>query len=169
LPAPRDRLACRPRRPRKCLQARCINRVAEAWLHGPNKSLAGGTGLSSARACLRGGCGHDGRPASRKRRAAELVHRLPPQRVHPPRGPFAWRGWACRHEHPDQGRRLTSPIRAEPDKPAASTGGPAVGFEEEISLRRHPRNSRSTRLRDGPAFFAARFTLAFDFPVFFAS
>ena len=47
-------------------------------------------------------------------------------------------GWACRHEHPDQGRRLTSPIRAEPDKPAASTGGPAVGFEEAISLRRHP-------------------------------
>ena len=86
------------------------------------------------------------------------LHRLPP-----------WRGWACRHEHPDQGRRLTSPIRAEPDKPAASTGGPAVGFEEEISLRRHPRNSRSTRLRDGPAFFAARFTLAFDFPAFFAS
>jgi hypothetical protein len=32
----------------------------------------------------------------------------------------------------------------------------------------HPRNSRSTRLRDGPAFFTARFTLAFDYPVFFA-
>ena len=76
------------------------------------------------------------------------LHRLPP-----------WRGWACRHEHPDQGRRLTSPIRAEPDKPAASTGGPAVGFDEGDSLRRHPRNSRSTRLRDGPAFFTALFTL----------
>jgi hypothetical protein len=82
------------------------------------------------RACLKGVAGTAACPPP-QRRAAEL-HRLPPQRVQPPRGPFAWRGWACRHEHPDQGRRLTSPIRAEPDKPAASTGGPAVGFEEGI-------------------------------------
>jgi hypothetical protein len=33
----------------------------------------------------------------------------------------------------------------------------------------HPRNSRSTRLQDGPAFFTALFTWAFDWPVFFAS
>jgi hypothetical protein len=32
----------------------------------------------------------------------------------------------------------------------------------------HPRSSRSTALRDGPAFFTALFTLACD-PVFFAS
>jgi len=33
----------------------------------------------------------------------------------------------------------------------------------------HSPRARSTFLRLGPAFFAARFTLAFDFPIFFAS
>ena len=37
-------------------QARCINRAAEAWLHGSNKSPAGGTALSSdACVCVRAG------------------------------------------------------------------------------------------------------------------
>jgi hypothetical protein len=42
------------------------------------------------------------------------LHKLPPQRLIPG---VAWRGWACRHEHPDQGRRLTSPIREDPTSP----------------------------------------------------
>ena len=68
-------------------------------------------------------------------------------------------GWACRRTR-DQGRRLTSPdSEREPDKPAASTGGPAGWFRRGNSLRRHPRNARSTLLRDGPAFFTALFTL----------
>jgi hypothetical protein len=33
----------------------------------------------------------------------------------------------------------------------------------------YPRSARSIFLRLGPAFFTARFTLAFDFRVFFAS
>ena len=77
------------------------------------------------------------------------------------------RGRACRRHEIAWLAGPEDPASAS--KPAASTGGPAVGFEEGILLRRHPRNSRSTRLRDGPAFFTARFTLAFDFPVFFAS
>ena len=60
------------------------------------------------RACLKGVAGTAAGPPP-QRRAAEL-HRLPPQRVQPPRGPFAWRGWACRHEHPDQGRRTELPF-----------------------------------------------------------
>ena len=60
------------------------------------------------RACLEGVAGTAAGPPP-QRRAAEL-HRLPPQRVQLPRGPFAWRGWACRHEHPDQGRRTELPF-----------------------------------------------------------
>ena len=91
--------------------------------------------LSSNGPACEGGCGNGSRPAtttpSRRVGCTDCRHG---------RGGLA--GTSTRIE----GRRLTSPIRAEPDKPAASTGGPAVGCEEEISLRRHPRNSRSTLL-----------------------
>jgi len=117
LPAPRDRLACRPRRPRTCQQARCINRVAEAWLHGPNKSPAGGTGLSSSNEPACGGLRERQQPATTQRRAAELVAQI-----------AAMEGVGLPARALDQGRRLTSPIRAEPDKPAASTGGPGGWF-----------------------------------------
>ena len=70
---------------------------------------------------------------------------------------------------PGSGSWADQPAPSGPDKPAASTGGPAVGFDEGIRFACHPRNSRSTRLRDGPAFFTALFTLAFGCPVFFAS
>jgi hypothetical protein len=76
LPAPRDRLACRPRRPRKCQQARCINRVAEAWLHGPNKSPAGGTGLSSSNGPACEGVAGTAAGPPPQRRAAELVAQI---------------------------------------------------------------------------------------------
>jgi hypothetical protein len=88
------------------------------------------------------------------------LHRLPPQRVQPPRGLcMEGGGWACRHEHPDQGRRLTSPIRADPTSPLHQRMGRRLVSTRGIRFACHPRNSRSTRLRDGPAFFTALFTL----------
>jgi len=47
-------------------------------------------------------------------------------------------------------------------------GGPGFQAAGAFPLQLLPR-ARSTFLRLGPAFFTARFTLAFDFPVFFAS
>jgi hypothetical protein len=43
--------------------------------------------------------------------------------------------------------------------------GPQAG----ILIGPHSRSSRFTRFRDGPAFFTALFTLAFDCSVFFGS
>ena len=108
-----------------------------------------GTGLSSARRPVRRGLGGGRAGPPPQRRAAELVAQIA----------AIGRGWACRHEHPDQGRRLTSPIRAEPGKPAASTDGPAVGFDERVCSPVTRVIRLPTRLRDGPAFFTALFTL----------
>jgi hypothetical protein len=109
--------------------------VAEGLVARPKQKPRWGTGLSSARRPVRGGLGAGGQAHHPNVEPQSWLHRLPP-----------WRGWACRHEHPDQGRRLTSPIRAEPDRPAASTGGPAVGF------RRGEFASPVTRVMRAPPF-----------------
>ena len=73
-------------------------------------------------------------------------------------------------------RRNLSPSRDLPMRIPSSVsalgpwdaGGPGFQAAGAFPLQLLPR-ARSTFLRLGPAFFTARFTLAFDFPVFFAS
>ena len=66
--------------------------------------------------------------------------------------------------------RLTNPDPSKTRQARFINGWTGGWFRRgQIRFAYHPRNARSTLLRDRPAFFAARFTLAFDFPVFFAS
>jgi hypothetical protein len=62
-------------------------------------------------------------------------------------------------------------LRELPPLVPKGVGGPcfraAGAFHDRVAG--YPPRARLTPFRLGPAFFTARFTLAFDFPVFFAS
>ena len=77
------------------------------------------------------------------------------------------RGWGQRAG--TQGiERQTHPLNAEPRNWFVKRGGSARQQASNF-IGPHPRSSPSTRLRDGPAFFTALFTLAFDRPSSFTS
>jgi hypothetical protein len=77
-----------------------------------------------------GGCGNGSMPATTtpSRRVAQIA--APEGSTSP--GAFCMEGVGLPARAPGSGSSADQPDPSEPDKPAASTGGPAVGFEEGI-------------------------------------